>query len=113
MATHLTPDRRYLVVQGRSGPRLWRAANPDLPSDLHSELVKNLMNARRAIRNARGDVKAIALARSAVDQAKQALGERGPVWWTDGQPDLNRHLVMNTPYRKWWESQGANVKERL
>jgi len=24
-----------------------------------------------------------------------AVGERGPVWWTDGAPDLNRHLVHN------------------
>ena len=63
MATHLTPDRRYLVVQGRSGPRLWRAANPDLPPNVHSEVVKRLMNARCAIRNARGNVEAIASAR--------------------------------------------------
>lgn len=27
-----------------------------------------------------------------------ALGERGPVWETGGKPDLNRHLVKNTPY---------------
>jgi hypothetical protein len=28
-----------------------------------------------------------------VDEAKRALGERGPVWWKDGSPDLNRHMA--------------------
>jgi hypothetical protein len=37
-----------------------------------------------------------------VDDAKVALGERGPVWWTEGEPDLNRHLVKNTPYAAWF-----------
>ena len=37
-------------------------------------------------------------ARAAVDAAKVKLGERGPVWWTDGAKDFNRHLVKNTPY---------------
>jgi hypothetical protein len=32
---------------------------------------------------------------------KQALGERGPVWWMDGAPDLNRHMVTNTRYAAW------------
>jgi len=30
------------------------------------------------------------------------LGERGPVWWDDGEPDYNRHLVQNSPYAVWW-----------
>ena len=29
------------------------------------------------------------------------LGERGPVWWTDGAPDFNRKLARNTPYARW------------
>ena len=33
-------------------------------------------------------------ARQQVDTAKIALGERGPVWWTDGAPDVNRHMTM-------------------
>lgn len=41
-------------------------------------------------------------AREQVDRAKQALGERGPVWWTDGAPDFNRRLAKNTPYRDWF-----------
>jgi hypothetical protein len=36
-----------------------------------------------------------------VHAAKVALGERGPVWWADGAPDLNRRLVRNTPYADW------------
>lgn len=40
-------------------------------------------------------------ARVRIDAAKHALGERGPVWWTDGAPDLNRHLARTTPYSTW------------
>ena len=29
------------------------------------------------------------------------LGERGPVWWTDGAPDYHRVLVRNSPYAGW------------
>jgi hypothetical protein len=45
----------------------------------------------------------LALARKAVDEAKTALGERGPVWWTDGTPDLNRHKVKDSPYVEWYQ----------
>jgi HAD superfamily hydrolase (TIGR01509 family) len=31
-------------------------------------------------------------AHKAVDEVKRALGERGPAWWDDGAPDLNRHM---------------------
>ncbi|QDG93254.1 hypothetical protein NIBR502774_12500 [Rhizobium sp. NIBRBAC000502774] len=31
-----------------------------------------------------------------------ALGERGPVWWNDGEPDLNRTLVRNSLYSEWY-----------
>lgn len=37
-------------------------------------------------------------ARSQVHDAKIALGERGPVWWSDGAPDYNRRMLKNTPY---------------
>ena len=49
-----------------------------------------------------GDRAALAAARAAVDRAKVELGERGAVWWTDGAPDLNRHLAKNTPYADWF-----------
>ena len=42
-----------------------------------------------------------AVAHRAVDEAKRALGERGPVWWDDGSSDFNRHMVKNTPYFDW------------
>jgi hypothetical protein len=61
------------------------------------------MHARRAVRDAKGDAEKLAQARVAVQAAKEALGERGPVWWTDGAPDYNRHLVKNTPYADWFE----------
>lgn len=44
----------------------------------------------------------MAAARQAVNTAKIALGERGPVWWTDGAQDYNRYLVKNTPYDAWY-----------
>lgn len=104
-----TPDGRYLVVRGR----LWRRTNPDLPEDARQALVQQLMSARRAVRAARraGDKDAEAQAHAAVDVAKQALGERGPVWWTDGAPDLNRRLIRNTPYAAWFAGldRGARI----
>ena len=94
-----TPDGRYLVVQGKAGPRLWRASNPNLSEEERSHWVARLMDARRLVRSAQGDPDELAIARRAVHEAKCALGERGPVWWTDGAPDLNRRLVKNSPYR--------------
>lgn len=101
----VTPDGRYIVVQGLAGPRLWRASNPALGPEERQALVEQLMDARRAIRYANGDEHTIALARSAVDRAKRSLGERGAIWWTDGAPDLSRHLVANSPYKDWWERE--------
>ena len=94
-----TPDGRYFVVAGR----LWRSSNPDLAPDERQKLVDELMTARRQVGTAKkaGDAEAERSARAAVDAAKRALGERGPVWWTDGSPDFNRRLVANTPYAEW------------
>jgi hypothetical protein len=52
------------------------------------------MAARRTIRAAKkaADREAELAAHIAVDEVKRALGERGPVWWDDGAPDLNRHM---------------------
>lgn len=49
----------------------------------------------------------MAAAREAVDRAKVALGERGPVWWTDGTKDFNRYLVKNSPYAAWYAETGV------
>ncbi|WP_238542375.1 hypothetical protein [Sphingomonas sp. PAMC 26621] len=85
--------------------RLWRLANPALAEDQRAALVKDLMTARRTVGVAKraGDPEAEASAHADVDAAKHALGERGPVWWTDGAPDLNRHMARNTPYADWFE----------
>lgn len=96
----ITPDGRYLVVRGR----LWRATNPGLSAIERDRLVGELMDARRAVATAKraGDRAAEDVAHTAVDRAKTALGERGPVWWDDGAPDLNRHLARTTPYAAWY-----------
>ncbi|WP_313029828.1 hypothetical protein [Massilia alkalitolerans] len=95
-----TPDGRYFVVAGR----LWRSSNPALAPELRQQLVDRLMDARRQVGSAKraGDLDAERRARAAVDAAKRALGERGPVWWTDGAPDFNRRMVANTPYADWY-----------
>ncbi|HEY0148056.1 MAG TPA: hypothetical protein VGB70_03555 [Allosphingosinicella sp.] len=103
MRAATTPDGRYIVVRGR----LWRAADPQLAPEVRQELVHKLMDARRAVKAAlhAGDPAALAVARSQVQAAKEGLGERGPVWWTDGAPDLNRRMIANTPYAAWWHAQ--------
>lgn len=103
-----TPDGRYIVVRGR----LWRATNPDLTPERRAELVGELMAARSAVRVALGaeDKARLADARRRVHAAKVALGERGPVWWADGAPDVNRHMAVNTPYRDWYESLPATAR---
>lgn len=95
-----TPDGRYSVVRGR----FWRKSNPTLDDDTRERLVKELMSARRSVRDAKSDLSEIAKARKRVNEAKVALGERGPVWCDDGAPDFNRHLVKKTPYAAWFES---------
>jgi len=62
------------------------------------------MAAQRAVKAAleSGKPEELALARKAVDVAKVALGQRGPVWWTDGAPDLNRQKVSGSVYAEWW-----------
>ncbi|ADW71320.1 hypothetical protein [Granulicella tundricola] len=95
-----TPDGRYFVVKGR----LWRCTNPSLPAATKAVLVKELMQARRFKGEAmrKGDTAGRQQARQRVDLVKHQLGERGPVWWNDGAPDLNRHIVINTPYADWF-----------
>jgi hypothetical protein len=100
-ASHpVTPDGRYFVVAGR----LWRTSNPDLDPEIRQALVDRLMRARRQVGAAKkaGDAQAERHARDEVDAAKRELGERGPVWWTDGAPDYNRRMVANTPYADWF-----------
>jgi hypothetical protein len=101
-----TPDGRYFVVRGR----LWRIANPKLDEAERAGLVGRLMKARRAVRDAKrgADLEAEAAAHRTVDEVKRALGERGPVWWDDGSPDLNRNMAKNTTYADWCANIGRS-----
>lgn len=98
-----TPDGRYIVVDGV----LWRATRPNLSEAERQSLVDTLMTGRRGVAaaNRASDEAALKAARAQVNAAKIGLGERGPVWWDDGSPDLNRHKVTNTPYAEWWNSR--------
>lgn len=98
-----TPDGRYLVVRGR----LWRATDPRLDKAEVEVLTGELMAARRAKGAALrgGDQDGVEQARARVDTAKRGLGERGPVWWDDGEPDLTRHLARTTHYARWFAEQ--------
>jgi len=97
-----TPDGRYFLVNGQ----LWRCSNPSLTDEKRQHLVHVLMRARRAVKKAKAlsDEDQLRTARAAVNETKVALGERGPVWWSDGSPDYNRRMAINTPYAKWYRS---------
>jgi hypothetical protein len=103
----VTPDGRYFVVRGR----LWRCSNPQLTDSARQDLVDELMSARRAVRDAlsTGDSDDLAAARARVDRAKRDLGERGPVWWSDGSPDLNRRMAAGTPYAEWYATLASTT----
>lgn len=102
----VTPDGRYFVVRGR----LWRCTNPGLGEEEKERLVGELMRARSAKGRAMraGDSAAREVARRAVDAAKHLLGERGPVWWSDGAKDWNRTMAANSPYAAWYEGLQTN-----
>lgn len=105
MSYPTTPDGRYFAVRGR----LWRCTDPSLPAERREMLTHQLTDARRQVGTAKrqGDDAALRQARAAVDEAKRALGERGPVWWTDGAPDYNRRMAKNTPYSDWYQQLPA------
>lgn len=72
------PPGAFIVINGRR----WRASDPSIPPTLRQELVDELMDARRAVRDATDDEDK-RLARRRVNDAKVALGERGRAWWLD------------------------------
>lgn len=106
----MTPDGRYLVVEGR----LWRRSNPALGPKQRQLLVEVLMRARRDVGRAlrARDATAERRARDTVHRAKVALGERGPPWWTDGAPDFNRQRVERTPYADWFAALSPGTGRR-
>lgn len=101
-----TPDGRYFVAKGR----LWRCTDPALPEDERARLVEQLMAARRAVKQAQTKAQK-RRARSGVDDAKIALGERGPVWWADGAPDESRKSPGNSRYAEWWARLTVTERE--
>jgi hypothetical protein len=76
-----------------------------LSAERKEALVSQLMDARRKAKTALAakESATLAAARQAVHSAKIALGERGPVWWSDGTQDFNRCLVKNSPYAAWYD----------
>jgi len=75
-------------------------SDPNLPEARRDAPVSTLMFARRAVGivGREGDCDAQDRAHAAGDEAKHALGKRGPVWWDDGDLDLNRHLAKTGRY---------------
>lgn len=78
-----TPDGHHFIVDGRK----WRATDPGIPDKLRTELVAELMAARRAVKTAAGEKTATQAARRRVQDAKVALGERGEPWWEPPSPE--------------------------
>ena len=76
-----TADGHHVIIDGQK----WRATNPNLPEEQRQKLVKELMKARRDVGAAlkKGDKESEAEARHRVNEAKVALGERGPKWWEE------------------------------
>ena len=102
-----TPDGHFFVSKGR----LWRCTNPALDESTRRAAVKALMQARRAVRDAK-DEDEIKAARARVDAAKRELGERGPVWWTDDSPDEGGKHPRNSIYAAWWADLSDAQRER-
>lgn len=71
------------------GGRRWRRTDPCLPPDVVEALKSHLGRGRSGVGVAkrREDEDAVTRARRRVDLAKHGLGERGPRWWEDDEPD--------------------------
>lgn len=91
-----TPDGRYFVADRK----LWRLGDPSI-AQADRERLQSEVSAAKKRMNARGAVDRVG-ARKALFAARQALGEIGPVWWTDDAPDYSRKLVAASPYAHWY-----------
>lgn len=85
-----TDDDRWIVIDGHR----WRRSDPAIPPKLRTELVAELMAARRAV-GAADDDDDRRRARARVQDAKVALGERGDPWWAP-TPDGSVRRVEST-----------------
>ena len=88
----LTPDGRYLVIDGRR----WRASDPAIPEARRKELTRVLMAWRREVRRTRG-TDGESAARAGVQAAKVALGERGTPWWEQSVDDRRARWSVEVP----------------
>nr|WP_261368145.1 hypothetical protein [Pseudosulfitobacter koreense] len=91
---------------------MWRTTDPALPDDVRRAAIKRLMRARMDVRRAGDDDEALREARGRVQEAKEALGERGPVWWDDGAPDETQRAPWNSSYADWWAGLDAEAREK-
>ncbi len=98
----VTPDGRYNVGRGQ----LRRNTNPNLDDRARKRLIKLLMRSRIESNSAKTSEERARL-NTVVRETKIALGESGPVWWDDGEPDFSGAHPTDTPYRDWWESLDA------
>ena len=88
----VTPDGRYLVIEGRR----WRASDPAIPEPRRAELTRVLMAWRREVRRTRGTDRESA-ARAGVQAAKVALGERGTPWWQQSDEERRARWTAEVP----------------
>ena len=89
-----TTDGRYIIVNGRK----WRASDPDIPETLKTQLVAVLMSGRRDVAKALRIKDEILEkeARTRVNDAKIALGERGQAWWETYDDDELRKRIRSS-----------------
>ena len=88
-----TPDGRYVVIKGRR----WRATDPAIPEERRDELTRVLMAWRREVRRTQGTAEESA-ARTGVQAAKVALGERGqPPWWEQSEDERRARWETEPP----------------
>ena len=88
----VTPDGRYIVVDGRR----WRATDPAIPEERRAELTRILMGWRRDVRRTRGTDEE-AETRAGVQAAKVALGERGTPWWEQSDDERRARWSAEVP----------------
>jgi hypothetical protein len=86
-------DDHFVVIDGRR----WRATDPSIPDTFRTELVRELMDARRAIGAANRAGADPSSDRERVQDAKLALGERGEPWWEQPTEDgFHRRIDATT-----------------
>lgn len=103
-----TPDGRYFVASGK----LWRCSDPRLTPAGKKALTKNLMDARRKVKEVQNNEARLKAARRQVNAAKEALGERGPVWWDDGAPDETMKSPQESSYAEWWAGLSDETRKK-